>query len=94
MGTTLLAEEKEVSNLFIAQCEDEQEATTVWLVDSRCTNHMSGTKELFENLDESQKINVRLGNDKEIQVQRKGTLLLLQQEKERSSCTMCNISLV
>lgn len=60
----------------MAQCEDEKEATTFWLVDSGCSNHMSSARELFENLDESQKIKVRLGDDKEIQVQGKGTVAL------------------
>lgn len=67
-GTTLVVEEKEVSNLFMVQLEGEERATSLSLVDSGCSNHMSGIKELFKDLDESSKITVRLGDDKKIQV--------------------------
>lgn len=79
--TTLVAEEKEVSNLFMAECEEEEERTTsVWLVDSGCSNHMSGAREMFKDLDETQKITIRLGDDKEILVQGRGMVSLAAYE--------------
>lgn len=49
-----MAEEKDVSNLFMAHCKVNDGVNVVWLVDSGCSNHMSGM-ELFKDLDESQK---------------------------------------
>ena len=43
----------------------------LWFVDSGCSNHMTGTKSLFKELDETQKIKVQLGNTKEMQVEGK-----------------------
>ena len=42
-----------------------------WIIDSGCSNHMSGMKKLFQDLDSSTQQTVRLGNDKELQVQGK-----------------------
>lgn len=81
-GETLVAEKKEVSNLFIAQHENEDITDTVWLVDSGCSNHMSSYKKLFKNLDESQRISVRLWDKNEIKVQVKGPWLSLLQIEE------------
>ncbi|XP_023522604.1 uncharacterized protein LOC111786601, partial [Cucurbita pepo subsp. pepo] len=39
---------------------------------SGCSNHMTGTKSLFKELDETQKIKVQLGNTKKMQVEGKG----------------------
>lgn len=47
-----------------------------WCMDSGCSNHMSGERNLFRNLDESFKIGVRLGDNKEISVEGKGTVAL------------------
>ena len=44
----------------------------LWFVDSGCLNHMTDTKSLFKELDETQKIKVQLGNTKEMQVEGKG----------------------
>lgn len=43
-------------------------ASSVWLVDSGCSNHMTGDRSLFDSLDKAQKSSVRLGNDKEMMV--------------------------
>lgn len=49
-------------------------ASSVGLVDSECSNHITGNRSLFINLDESQKVSVRLGNEKEMMVQGVGTM--------------------
>ncbi|KAG6433674.1 hypothetical protein SASPL_105289 [Salvia splendens] len=46
----------------------------VWFVDSDCSNHMCSNMEMFKELVESRKIQVRLGDDKSIQVEEKGTV--------------------
>lgn len=49
---------------------------SVWLLDSECSNHMTRTKELFEELDETHKLKVWLGDDNELQVEGKGIVVL------------------
>ncbi|XP_069148053.1 uncharacterized protein [Solanum lycopersicum] len=44
---------------------------------SGCSNHMSGTKSLFKDLDESKKSDVRLGDNKKIQVEGEGTVSIM-----------------
>lgn len=46
----------------------------VWFLDGGCSNHICGTKELFKELDESDKSDVTLGDNKKIQVEGKGTI--------------------
>lgn len=45
-------------------------------MDSGCSNHMSGERSLFKGLDESKKSEVRLGDDKLMKVQGKGTIAI------------------
>ena len=49
---------------------------SVWLVDSGCSNHMTGVKEFFSDLDETQKVVVRLVDNKVVQVEGKGTVII------------------
>lgn len=53
---------------------EEQQPSSVWFADSGCSNHMTGFKSLFSNLDESVKQNVRLGNGSTLYVEGKGTV--------------------
>lgn len=45
-----------------------------WYLDSGCSNHMSGNKIWFSELDESFKKSVRLGNDARLKVEGKGSI--------------------
>ena len=45
-------------------------------MDSGCSNHMSGTRSLFKELDESQKREVHLGDNKPMKVEGKGTIAI------------------
>ena len=47
-------------------------------MDSGCSNHMSGARSLFQDLNELQKMQVRLEleDDKKIQVERRGTIVV------------------
>uniref|UniRef100_A0A3Q7HIM5 Uncharacterized protein n=1 Tax=Solanum lycopersicum TaxID=4081 RepID=A0A3Q7HIM5_SOLLC len=57
-------------------CEKET-PNDVWFLDSGCSNHMSGTKSLFKDLDESKKSDVRLGDNKKVQVEGEGTVSIM-----------------
>ena len=68
------AEEEDAQpTLFMASsASDKVDASSIWFLDSGCSNHMTGYKQLFEELDETYKLKVRLGDDKMIQVEGKG----------------------
>ncbi|KAF7816710.1 rust resistance kinase Lr10-like [Senna tora] len=63
--------EEEESMLFMAHFFDKNFANAVWFLDSGCSNHMTGSKQLFKELDEKETSTVRLGDDKVIQVEGK-----------------------
>ena len=60
----------------MAKHEVEDEGCSVWVVDSGCSNHMTGQRNLFRELDETQKQIVKLGDNKEINIEGKGTVSL------------------
>ncbi|WJZ80278.1 hypothetical protein VitviT2T_000212 [Vitis vinifera] len=46
----------------------------LWFLDSGCSNHMCGKKELFSRLDESFSTSVKLGDNSSMAVTRKGNI--------------------
>lgn len=84
-GASLVAKEleQESNNLFMASNTPEPTSSTLWLVDSGCSNHMTGERKLFTSIDESKKICVRLGNDKEMDVLGVGIVTLSMQDGEK-----------
>ncbi|XP_021995970.1 uncharacterized protein LOC110893158 [Helianthus annuus] len=54
-----------------------------WYLDSGCSNHMTGNRELFINLDESIKKEVRTGDDKRLEVQGCGEVSITIKDKIR-----------
>ena len=46
----------------------------VWFLDSGCSNHMSGDKQWFMELDQSFRHSVKLGNDSKMAVMGKGNV--------------------
>lgn len=56
------------ANSFLVHSTNEKSVNAVWIIDSDCSIHMIGVKELFENFNESRILSVRLGDDKEIPV--------------------------
>ncbi|XP_010543104.1 PREDICTED: uncharacterized protein LOC104816130, partial [Tarenaya hassleriana] len=69
------ADAKEMEQLFVASCFAAHGADVEWLIDSGCTNHMSGNLDLFQTLDKSVKSRVRIGNGDFISVEGKGDVL-------------------
>lgn len=68
--------DKYVTNFFIAECEPQSLSHSVWVLDSGCSNHMSSVKHLFKNIDDSYKSMVKLGDNNQVEIERKGTILL------------------
>ncbi|CAL9007315.1 unnamed protein product [Prunus brigantina] len=61
--------------LLMAYVEDEgDQMSSTWYLDSGCSNHMSGSKKLFSNMDESFRDNVKLGNNSSLRVMGKGDI--------------------
>ena len=60
---------EEEEKLFMACTGINPKKGDLWFVDSGCSNHMTGTKSLFQELNETQRIKVQLENTKEMQVE-------------------------
>ncbi|XP_049356455.1 uncharacterized protein LOC125821084 [Solanum verrucosum] len=65
---------EEESKLFMANSQIIESVNVVWFINRGYPNHMSCLKSLFRDLDESQKSGVRLGDDKQVHVEGKGTI--------------------
>ena len=61
------AENEEEEKLFMACMDTNPEKGDLWFIDSGCSNHMTGTKSLFQELDETQRIKVQLGNKMQVE---------------------------
>ncbi|XP_039128879.1 uncharacterized protein LOC120265009 [Dioscorea cayenensis subsp. rotundata] len=61
----------EAGRLFMVHEGMEVNHTDIWLLDSRASNHMTGRKNFFHQLDELIMHTVRLGDDKEVAVKGK-----------------------
>lgn len=55
----------------------ENDKEEVWFLDSGCSNHMSGNRSCFIELDETFKKTVRLGNNTRMAVEGKGKIKLI-----------------
>jgi Reverse transcriptase (RNA-dependent DNA polymerase)/gag-polypeptide of LTR copia-type/Integrase core domain/GAG-pre-integrase domain/Domain of unknown function (DUF4219)/Zinc knuckle len=70
-------QEEEEDVLFMAHTSHEIDPTTIWFLDSGCSNHMTGYKDQFITLDNSFKSSVKLGDSKTIQVEGRGTVSVM-----------------
>ena len=73
-------EEEEEDQLLVATCFSGKESSESWLIDSRCTNHMTYDKEFFEELRDIEVKRVRIGNGEHLEVKRKGTIAITSYE--------------
>jgi len=74
---SFVEENDDDSKLFMALYCEKETPNDFWFLDSGCSNHMSGTRSLFKELYESKKSNVRLGDNKKIQVESRGTVSII-----------------
>ncbi|KAA8523955.1 hypothetical protein F0562_010614 [Nyssa sinensis] len=84
---------EESSMLFMTHFDPNNKSSDVWFVDSGCSNHMTGMKSLFKELDETQKLKVQLGNAKEMQVEGKSTVGIETTHDIPSYLTMMHVLL-
>ena len=77
-GRANFAELEHEDELLLMAYVEEKKATReeIWFLDSGCSNHMSGNKEWFTDLNEDFKQTVKLGNDSRIAVTGIGSVRL------------------
>ncbi|XP_021600660.1 uncharacterized protein LOC110606212 [Manihot esculenta] len=62
--------------LFMADLEPNGTSSDIWFLNSGCFNHMTGIRSLFKELDKEYKLKVRLSDDKQMEVEGKGTIAI------------------
>lgn len=72
-----LVDVKEEEELLLLVAGREDEDRYSWYLDTGASNHMSGSKDLFTNLDESYKGQIVFGNDAKVPIEGKGDVLIL-----------------
>ncbi|KAJ7961351.1 Retrovirus-related Pol polyprotein from transposon TNT 1-94 [Quillaja saponaria] len=70
-------EKREESMLFMAHSDFVNCDNNVWYVNSDCSNHMSSVRVIFKEHDESERKQIRLGDNKQIQVEGKGIFTVM-----------------
>lgn len=75
-SASLIAEESKATNFFMVCSSTGVHQNPVWLIDSGCSNHMTGDKCMFSDLDETLRVSVRLGDNKEMDVHGVGTVTM------------------
>ena len=68
--------------MFLACHTMHEPSDNVCLLDSGCSNHMTGNKDLVANLDQSMKTEVKLGTDKTMDVDGKGVINIMTKKGE------------
>lgn len=68
---------KSAELLMTSSEKTENTRKKAWFLDSGCSNHMSGDKDLFSTMDIYFKHSVKLGNDKRMEVVGKGNVRLI-----------------
>lgn len=73
-----MGEEEEEELLLMAYVEENKTTrTNAWFLDSGCSNHMCGDKDMFSSMEELYKHNVKCGNNSRISVAEKGSVRLM-----------------
>ena len=70
-------QDEEDHAVLMAATSNETLNNQTWYLDTGCTNHMCGQKELFADLDDSFRTKVKFGDDKFVPVTRKGRILII-----------------
>ncbi|KAL8135853.1 hypothetical protein AgCh_010456 [Apium graveolens] len=77
-------ENKDVGTaMFLTYKGDEESKKNVWYLDSGASNHMTGHKELFTEIDDTISIEVTFGDSSKIPVKRKGTVTIMSKKGEK-----------
>ena len=69
--------------MFLTCNVTHESANDVWFLDSGCSNHMTGNKDLFSSIDTSIQSEVKLGNDCKVTVNGKGVVPVYTKKNEK-----------
>ena len=91
--------ENEEQPMFLTCNVTQESSKDIWFLDSACSNHMTGNKELFSSLDTSIQSEVKLGNDCKVKVNGKGVIVVYVKDGKRRTIhdvyyvlgLMCNL---
>lgn len=67
---------QEKETLLLACSAFEKDHVDEWYLDTGCSNHMCGKKQLFTHLDESVHGDVNFGNKDKVSIMGKGNILI------------------
>jgi hypothetical protein len=71
----------ETSGAMFLSCHmSEEQPKDLWLLDSGCSNHMTGNKDLLSCIDSSLSSDITLGNDSLVKFQGKGIVPILTKQ--------------
>ncbi|XP_042391858.1 uncharacterized protein LOC121982918 [Zingiber officinale] len=62
------SEKNEADQVFYSCLNSQQQLENIWYVDSGCSNHMSGNKKMFVDIDESFSSEVKIGDGKALKI--------------------------
>ncbi|XP_073025197.1 uncharacterized protein [Primulina eburnea] len=68
--------EENEAKLLMAYHDYAKIMSDIWCLDSGCSNHMTNEKSLRKELDDSYKLKVRIGDNKQMQVEGKGIVAI------------------
>ncbi|XP_020687907.1 uncharacterized protein LOC110103503, partial [Dendrobium catenatum] len=64
------------NNLFMTHFQGDCDISEIWFLDSGCSNHMTGMKFFFKEIDMSKKSKVIFGDNNVVQVEGKGSIVV------------------
>jgi len=76
--------ESETSDAMFLSCQVSEQVLdkNIWLLDSGCSNHMTGHKDLISNLDTSATTTISLGDNHLVKASGKGVVPILTKHDE------------
>lgn len=72
---------EEECNLFFTYLNPKESKNGIWFLDNGCSNHMTGEKTFFHNLDEPIKLQVWFGDDKALNIEGEGLIAVKTKSK-------------
>ena len=69
-------------NVKPKEFESSMDGDKIWYLDNGASNHMTGNKNYFKNIDETITGKLRFGDDSRIDIKGKGSILFISQTGE------------
>jgi hypothetical protein len=71
--------------MFLTCNVTQESENDIWFLDSGCSNHMTGNKDLFSSIDTSIQSKVKLGNDCKVTINGKGVVPVCTKNNQRTN---------